>query len=75
MEREKMSVSKWAYTDIGVDGAYFDYKELIRCKDCKWFRTYYDGSCDCEWLVGQCYSELELGEGPEDYCSHGERKS
>lgn len=23
--------------DLGCDGAYFDYQELVRCGECKWY--------------------------------------
>ena len=59
-----------------IEGWFTIGREIVRCKDCKWFRTYYDGSHDCEWLVDQCFSTVELAMyDPEDYCSHGERKS
>jgi len=49
--------------DIGVDGAYFDYQELLRCKDCKWYYGDYCGG---------------FGDGaftPEDgFCHNAERK-
>lgn len=25
-------------TDLGCDGAYFDYQEIVRCKDCKYYQ-------------------------------------
>ena len=47
--------------------------ELIRCKDCKYFRTYYHGenmpfthACDCMYLT----NNLSVN----DYCSRAVRK-
>lgn len=48
-------------------------QELVRCKDCKWCRTFYHGetmpfSYECAklWLTGI---------GADDFCSKAERKS
>lgn len=54
--------------DIGVDGAYFGYQELLRCRDCK--HHYYDtysGIPYCANIVGESWKD-------EDYCSKAERK-
>lgn len=48
--------------DLGCDGAYFNYEELIRCKDCKNYDHDY-----CVWNETFCY-------GSYDFCSYGERK-
>ena len=50
--------------DIGVDGAYYGYQELLRCKDCKWFGVGY-----------MCYNTETLGMKPDDFCSLAERKA
>lgn len=59
--------------DIGADGAYFGYQELLRCKDCKYCRTYYHGenmpfsyACDKLYLTSITSSD--------DYCSRAMRK-
>ncbi len=43
--------------DIGVDGAYFGYQEILRCRDCKYFNG--DNEyCDYETMAiseGFCY--------------------
>ena len=45
-----------------------DIVEVVRCKDCKWRKK--AGS------TGICYYFMETHEcEPNDYCSHGERKS
>ena len=58
---------------IVPDTEYIDYKELIRCKDCKYCRTYYHGAnmpfsyaCDKLYLTNNLSSD--------DYCSRGVRK-
>lgn len=51
--------------DLGVDGAYFDYQELVRCKDCK---HYWKNKPSDD--VPVCLAT------PKDdaYCSEGERR-
>ena len=48
-------------------------QELIRCKDCKYYR---DGDCWHEWdNDGQIYYQSVINEpNPDDYCSRAERK-
>lgn len=41
--------------------------ELIRCKDCKWYKRDHNGGCLCETGGGLYNSQ------PEDYCSRAER--
>jgi len=50
-----------------------DYPELIRCKDCKYYR---DGDCWHEWdNDGQIYYQSVINEpNPDDYCSRAERR-
>lgn len=47
--------------------------ELIRCKDCKYYR---DGDCWHEWNNdGRMYYQSVINEpNPDDYCSRAERK-
>ena len=54
--------------DIGVDGAYFDYQEILRCKDCKYHFYENDNIPYC--------ANIDYGYGwrDEDYCSYAERK-
>ena len=57
--------------DLGCDGAYFDYQEVVRCKDCKYKVVTDDG----EWYeldVVCSYWETD-GLTADDYCSYGER--
>jgi hypothetical protein len=47
--------------------------ELVRCKDCKYYR---DGDCwhECD-NDGQIYYQSVINEpNPDDYCSRAERK-
>lgn len=49
--------------DLGCDGAYFDYQEIVRCKDCIWkFGT-------------DCTRFAEVRVLPDDFCSRGEAKT
>ena len=45
-------------------------KEVVRCKDCKWYKKIVEksksGLCHYD-LVARCLHD-------EDYCSHGERR-
>lgn len=68
----KERICKEVHTD---NGGYFDIgeEELIRCKDCKYFRTYYHGehmpfSYACDRLY------LTNGLSSNDFCSRAERK-
>lgn len=49
-------------------------QELIRCKDCKYYRA--DGDCWHEWdNDGRIYYQSVINEpNPDDYCSRAERK-
>lgn len=55
--------------DLGCDGAYFSYTEVVRCRDCK----YFDGEC-CDR-----YADETLGYShstqPNFFCAVGERKT
>lgn len=53
--------------DIGCDGAYYDYQEVIRCKDCA---IRYD-SCP---LVVRSGGYIRFFSGDEDFCSGAKRK-
>lgn len=48
-------------------------QELIRCKDCKYYRA--DGDCWHEWdNDGRIYYQSIINEpNPDDYCSRAER--
>lgn len=54
--------------DIGVDGAYFGYTELIRCKDCK-HRDPEDKKCDSGHFI-----QWNLPRSDEWFCADAERK-
>lgn len=36
--------------DLGCDGAYFDYQELVRCRDCRWWDKIGDSP------IGYCFA-------------------
>jgi hypothetical protein len=59
--------------DIGVDGAYYGYHELLRCKDCKHFLQIKDTQ------FGRCKIHYERTHGRRmtrevHYCAWAERK-
>ena len=53
--------------DIGVDGAYFGYQEILRCKDCRLWKTE-----DC-YMCNSCKVGTTLMT-ESDFCSRAERK-
>lgn len=60
-------------SDLGCDGSYLSYDEIIRCKDCKWYSqfTSMTGKLLSE---GRCeYHSTYFAE--DDFCSRGERKN
>lgn len=50
--------------DLGCDGAYFDYQELVRCREC----LHYNAGFEC--LVEGYGIERD----PDWYCEDGERE-
>lgn len=66
-------MAEWILTDkdIGMDGAYYDYPELIRCKDCKhWYKGLNINYCRIFYD-----DNLKLYKSrADDYCSSAERK-
>ena len=42
--------------------------EIVRCKDCMYYRPYSDGKMDCDNLFGMADVD------PDGYCSRAERK-
>lgn len=48
--------------DLGCDGSYFSYEEVIRCRDCKHYDHGY-----CGWNETFTFDS-------DDFCSYGERK-
>lgn len=60
-------MTEWVVSDedLGCDGAYFSYKEIVRCKDCEYYYA------DEKWCrrLGLCGAFNE-----DDFCSHGERR-
>ena len=62
-------------TDLGCDGAYYSYTEVVRCKDCKHFElNHWDGiiitahEICSKWGSG-CKTDKD------GYCFLGERKT
>ena len=54
--------------DLGCDGAYFSYKEIIRCRDCIHHEDDEPGTVWCNHMVGSWV--------PEDwFCADGERRA
>lgn len=54
----------------------YNYEELIRCKDCKYFSTDFNGYNHCD-LYMDAYSpwaESRYSPSESDYCSQAERK-
>ena len=45
--------------------------EIVRCKDCKHFRTYYHGTGSDPVITHVCVWFLDRAMGLEDYCSKG----
>ena len=72
-------MSEWIITDedLGCDGAYFSYQQIVRCKDC--IHAYPQDEKEGDDLVTftRC-SKWDYGFAPrikpDDYCSYGERK-
>lgn len=54
--------------DLGCDGAYFDYQELVRCKDCI---NYTRGKDE----YGSCFENPMKLWRDTDYCSWAERRT
>ena len=48
-----------------------DVAEVVRCKDCKYYDSYYT-SCDHE---RHDHQEFRVVQEPDDYCSYAERRS
>lgn len=67
-------MSEWIVSDIdlGCDGAYLSHEEIIRCKDCKWYKTIYSWNGKEHHV---CVREAnEPVRESDDYCSYAERK-
>ena len=65
---EKMA-KEWIVPDedLVVDGAYFDYQELVRCKECR--------HNSLNRRSGNAYCEFGFGLYQlNDFCSRGERR-
>ena len=65
-------MSEWVVSDedLGCDGAYFSYKEIVRCKDCKYASP--NGKYGCKAYHFKLYETHEMK--ADDFCSHGERR-
>lgn len=65
--------------DLGCDGAYFNYQELVRCKDCKWYSIYEakkDGTPDKRYSPSVCLREIYAKRrDPDWFCADGEREA
>ena len=70
LEAEKMLEVLTAFAEAkGVDAV-----EVVRCKDCKYYRE--DGDCWHEWdNDGRIYYQSIINEpNPDDYCSRAKRR-
>lgn len=72
MGKKDKIMAEWILTDkdIGMDGAYYDYPELIRCKDCEYRclpnQTHMPDMYPCKVWGKEVY--------PHEWCSRAERK-
>jgi len=68
-------MSEWIVSDgdLGCDGEYLGYKELVRCYECKWHFT---TSCPMVALTEKVRGKSGEGSftGNNCYCSFGVRK-
>ena len=60
--------------DLGCDGAYFGYKELVRCRECVYykdaeFNVFTSHDKWCTYVMNSSYYRE-----PDEYCSKGERR-
>ena len=56
--------------DLGCDGVYFGYEELVRCGECK-HRDPEDHKCDCGGLErAGCVFPVD----DDYYCKYGQRR-
>lgn len=56
--------------DLGCDGAYFDYQELVRCKDCKYWNS---KQTECEG-IGHWFGLVDEWSA-NGFCYKGERRT
>lgn len=59
--------------DLGCDGAYFDYQELVRCRECKYYFGYSCGECKMFNARLAAYQQ-DIKWNDEFYCAFGKRK-
>ncbi len=62
--------------DLGCDGAYFDYQEVVRCKDCK-FASYepYKDFVNVYICNYSYWTRAQGGRYPDWYCARAERRT
>lgn len=65
---DRQAAKEWIIpdADLGCDGAYFDYQELVRCKDCVFSEGFGWSACPMLGIV-----KLK----DDDFCSRGERRT
>lgn len=70
-------MAEWVVSDedLGCDGAYFSYKEIVRCKDCFYAMPYNERwtlpkKNNCMWC--KRYEDVRM---PEWFCADGERRA
>lgn len=49
--------------------------EIVRCKDCMHYGTYYRGNESEPVITHLCKWRLDRTMEPDDYCSHAERRT
>ena len=64
-------MTEWVVSDedLGCDGAYFSYKEIVRCKDCKYYNRQHHY---CEGIGNWFGYEGEWSDN--GFCYKGERR-
>ena len=76
-------MAEWILTDkdIGMDGAYYDYPELIRCKECVWWDRIDDSpigychACKHRYYSNKWEISIRRTYKEDFYCADGERKT
>ena len=79
LEKGKKMSKEWIISeeDLGCDGAYFSYEEVVRCKNCKFFDHSDFGKGEEYWCkhfastydTTHCHRVME-----DDFCSWGEKR-
>lgn len=70
-------MSEWIVSDedLGCDGAYFNYQEIVRCKDCKLFQPFKGARAKVNTDKSGWCGINDYSVRADDYCSYGERRN